>query len=227
MFESEEQLEKKSSGGNASLRFLVILLVIIGVAVGGIYLYVRQAGKPLTQEQAAVIIKTILKAKGPAVVHFHAGLVQPSVDEKPRDPHYKLLEKAGYLKLAPAYGGGLKVELTPLGEGTFSRFPELQKVKNADGTMAYVVPLADRELVAINKVTTLSPSSAVVEYTWKWMPNKVGADFDASGKLVQSFNTWDRSVLIDKYGVDFYNGSHSKTTVNLVKASKGWEIAVD
>ncbi len=226
MFESEEQVEKASSSFG-SFRFLIILLVIIAVIGGGIYLYVRQADKPLTQEQAAVIIKGILKAKGPALVHFHTGVVQPSVDEKPRDPHYKLLEKAGYLKLAPAYGGGLKVEMTPLGDGTFSKFPEFQKAKAADGTMAYGVPLADRQLVSVVNVVTHSPSSATVEYTWKWAPNKVGEDFDATGKLVQSFNTWDRSVLIDKYGVAFYHGDPSKTTVNLVKGGKGWEIAVD
>ncbi len=227
MFESEEQLEKSTGGSTGSFRFLIILLVIIAVVGGGIYLYVRQVDKPLTQEQAASIINAILRAKGPAFVHFHTGLVQPSVDEKPRDPHYKLLEKAGYLKLAPAYGGGLKVEMTPLGEGTFSKFPEFQKAKAADGTIAYAVPLAQRQLVAIDKVVTHSPSSATVEYTWKWVPNQVGEDFDASGKLVQTFNTWDRAKLIDKYGVDFYHASPPKTTVNLVKGAKGWEIAVE
>ncbi|MFB3814986.1 MAG: hypothetical protein ACE14L_12835 [Terriglobales bacterium] len=226
MFESEEQIEKSTSL-SGSFRFLIILLVIIAVGAGGVYLYLQQADRPLTQEEAAVIIKSILKAKGPAVVHFHAGVVQPSVDEKPKDPHYKLLEKAGYVKLSPALGGGVKVDVTPLGEGTFARFPELQKAKNLDGTLAYVVPLADRQLVAIEKVVTNTPSSATVTYTWKWAPNKVGEDFDAAGKLVQSFNTWDRATLISKYGVDFYHGEPSKTTVNLVKGPKGWEIAVE
>ena len=34
-----------------------------------------------------------------ATVKFYTGLVQPSVDEKPSDPHYRLLQKGGYLKL--------------------------------------------------------------------------------------------------------------------------------
>ncbi len=28
-----------------------------------------------------------------------------------------------------------------------------------------------------------------MNYTWKWEPNRLGKDFDASGNLVQSFTT--------------------------------------
>jgi hypothetical protein len=224
MFETEEQLEKTSSGSSA--RFLIILLVIILVGAGVVYFIVKSQ-KPLSQEQATVVVSEILKAKGPTVVHFHVGNVIPSVDEKPRDPHYTLLEKAGYLKLTKMTGGGTRVEVTPLGADVFSRFPEFKKVKNPDGTDGYIVPLSVRKLVAVNSVNMVTPSTATVEYTWKWAPNKVGDDFDASGKLAQSFNVGDRATLIRKYGVDFYHGDQQKATINLVRTDKGWKIATD
>jgi hypothetical protein len=224
MFETEEQIEKTSSGSSA--RFLIILLIIILVGAGVVYFIVKSQ-KPLSQEQATVVIGGILKAKGPAIVHFHVGTVVPSVDENPRGPHYALLEKAGYLKLTKMTGGGTRVELTPLGTDMFPRFPEFKKIKNPDGTDGYIVPLSERKLVAVNSVTMSTPTTATVEYTWKWTPNKVGDDFDASGKLAQSFSSWDRATLIQKYGVDFYHAAPQKASIDLVRGDKGWKIATD
>jgi hypothetical protein len=221
MFEAEEQLEKKSFSAN----FLVIFLVIVAIAGVAAYFLVRSQ-KDLTADEAAGVLKVALRARGPAITHFHAGLVVPSVDEKPRDPHYKLLEKAGMVKLQKATGGATRVEVTALGDGTFSKFPEFKKIKNPDGTDGYVVPLAERQLVAVSKVTMQGPSAATVEYTWKWAPNKMGDVFDASGETVKSnFNTWERAKLIEKYGVDFYHGEPTKATVTLVRGSKGWQIS--
>jgi hypothetical protein len=221
MFEAEEQLEKKSFSAN----FLVIFLVIVAIAGVAAYFLIRSQ-KDLTAEEAAGVLKVALKARGPAITHFHAGLVVPSVDEKPRDPHYKLLEKAGMVKLQKATGGATRVEVTALGDGTFSKFPEFKKIKNPDGTDGYIVPLAERQLVAVSKVTMQGPSAATVEYAWKWAPNKMGDVFDASGETVKSnFNTWERAKLIEKYGVDFYHGEPTKATVTLVRGSKGWQIS--
>ena len=57
----------------------------------------------------------------------------------------------------------------------------------------------------IGKITMLTPSKAIVEYTWKWETNQAGDLFDAAGPAVKAFNTWDRSTLIDKYGANFYH----------------------
>ncbi len=223
MFEAEEQLEEKPFNYN----FLIIFLIIVAIAAGAVYFLMRSQ-KDLTPEQATVVIKEALQKESPASVQFRTGLVVPSVDVKPRDPHYKLLEKAGYVKLQNATGGATRVELTALGEGTLNRFPELQKKKNTDGTVAYVVPLAKRELVTVASVRMVSPSTAVVEYTWKWAPNTVGNAFDMSGDLVQkNFNPWDRKTLVDKYGVNFYHEDPKKQVVSVVRGTKGWMISAE
>jgi hypothetical protein len=90
-----------------------------------------------------------------------------------------------------------------------------------------VVPLAGRQLVTVDQITMTSPNAAKVQYTWKWVPNRVGDDFDAAGNLVQSFNNWDRAKLIEKYGVDFYHGDPQKATISLARADKGWKIATE
>jgi hypothetical protein len=151
----------------------------------------------------------------------------PSVDEKPRDPHYRLLEKIGVVKTAKTSGGGTMVTVTPLGERLTASIPGFKKWKNADGTTSYAIPVAERQLVDVSKITMNGVNDAIVEYTWKWVPNKLGDDFDAAGSLVKSFNTWDRATLIDKYGADFYHGDPTRASVNLVRTDKGWKIATE
>ncbi|HLK32558.1 MAG TPA: hypothetical protein VKT29_05670, partial [Terriglobales bacterium] len=183
--------------------------------------------QPMTAKEATGVVQSILTSQGPAVTHFHGGLVMPSVDEKPRDPHYRLLEKAGVVKTAKAAGGGTMVSMTPLGDRIMTSIAGVKKWKNADGTTSFAVPLAQRQLVEISKVTMNGVNDAVVDYTWKWVPNQLGDDFDAAGDLVKSFNTWDRATLIDKYGADFYHGDPTKATVSLVRTDKGWKIATE
>lgn len=224
IFEAEVKMEKQSS-------FLPLLLLLaLMAAVLGVVAYVVmdvRARQPLTGKEADPIVRSILQAQGPAITHFHAGLVMPSVDEKPRDPHYRLLEKLGMVRTAKAAGGGTLVRLTPLGERLMTSIPGFKKWKNADGTTSYAIPLADRQLVAISKITMNGVNNAVVDYTWKWTPNELGNDFDAAGDRVRSFNTWDRATLIDKYGADFYHGDPTRASVNLMRTEKGWKIATD
>jgi hypothetical protein len=70
-----------------------------------------------------------------------------------------------------------------------------------------------------------SMGHAMVEFTWAWEPNQLGEIFDATGTEVQSFNTWDRGSLIDKYGVKFYHGAPTRASLACVRGEKGWEIA--
>jgi hypothetical protein len=225
MFEEEIKLEKESKSFSFTSPLLYIFLVIVLVMAGAAYWLFSQK-RDLTPDQAKVVMQEILKSKGPSFVRFRVGTVKASIDEKPRDPHYKLLEKAGFVKLANAKDGAVQVTLTPLGEGTFSRIQGFDKSKNADGTESFMVPLATRDLVSIDKVVTTGPNSARVDFTWKWIPNKVGEIFDATSPQVQTFNTWDRATLIKSYGVDFYK-QETKAAVNLVRTPKGWTMAVE
>ena len=224
LFEAEVKLEKQSS------ILPLLLLLSLMAAVLGVVAYVVleiRARQPLSSTEASTVVKSILQAQGPATTHFHAGLVMPSVDEKPRDPHYRLLEKVGIVKTAKTSGGGTMVTVTPLGERLATSISGFKKWKNADGTTSYAIPVAERQLVDVSKITMNGVNDAIVEYTWKWVPNKLGDDFDAAGSLVKSFNTWDRATLIDKYGADFYHGDPTRASVNLVRTDKGWKVATE
>jgi hypothetical protein len=221
MFEDEIKMEEKSSGIIPLLLVLALAFAIIG---GGAYLYF-DSKKALSPQEAATLVASILKAQGPATVHFHSGYVKPSVDEKPRDPHYRLLEYAGLLKLAPVKGkDAMQVTLTPVANATFMKIPDVIQKKELDGTTSYTVPLADRKLVQVSKVIMKAPQLAQVEYTWQWQPTKLGDIFDASGSLFAKLNTWDRSTLIQKYGADFYHAQPQTATIAFVRGQKGWKV---
>jgi hypothetical protein len=220
MFEEELKLQKQSS----YFIPLALVVVLIAVIVGTIGYWVVP-GKSLSQEQAAGLVSAYLAGQGPATVHFHVGVLQPSVDEKIRDPHYRLLEKAGILKLGKSKGERISVAIAPEGERRLAAIPGLVKTKNSDGTDAYTVPLAEHQLAAVSKVTMSGRDVAVVQFTWKWTPNELGNAFDAAGPLVKSFNTWDRSTLIQKYGVAFYHVEPAQAALTFVRADKGWKLA--
>jgi len=222
MFEAEVEMEKRSV-------FLPLLLMVCLVAgIVGMVTYVVfqvRARTPLSAVEASGIVASALEGPGPAIVHFRTGLVKPTVDERPEDAHYRLLEKAGIVKLAKAARGRGVVSLTPAGERLITVLPGSRKWKETDGTFSYQVPLAQRQLVSITNITMSGVNNATVEYTWKWVPNQMGDLFDAGGSLVKSFNLWDRQSLIDKYEVDFYHGSPTKSTLAFARTDQGWRIA--
>jgi len=222
MFEEEIKMQRESS----YFVPLVLVVVLIAVIVGTIGYFVVPS-KSLSQEQAAGLVSAYLAGQGPATVHFHVGMLQPSVDEKIRDPHYRLLEKAGILKLGPAKGEKISVAFAPEGERRLAAIPGVVKTKNSDGTDAYTVPLAEHQLGAVSKVTMSGRDVAVVQFTWKWTPNELGNAFDAAGPLVKSFNTWDRSTLIQKYGVAFYHVEPAQAALTFMRADKGWKLAAE
>jgi len=224
MFEAEVEMERRSS-----FLPLVLMMCLVAAIVGlGAYVLLEVRGKtPLSAQQASAIASAALAGRSPAIIHFRTGLVKPSDDEKPGDPNYRLLEKAGIVKLAKAAGGSEVVSLTPAGERILPSLPSFKKEKEADGTTLYQAALAQRQLVGIAEVTMIGDNSATVEYTWKWVPNPLGEVFDASGSLVKSFNLWDRQTLINKYQVDFYTGNPTKSTIPLVRNGRGWKISTE
>jgi len=226
MFEQEIEMERRESSVVPLLLIVTLILAVVGVA--GYYLL--QSRKVLTNAEASQIAVAALKAQGPATVTLHTGLVKSSVDDKPRDPHYTLLEKAGLIKRGKGqgpYGTDTPVVLTLDGQKLLADLPDVTKSKEKDGTDVYIVPLAERHFVSIDKITMITPSSATFEFTWKWEPNKLGNLFDASGSMVKSFSTWDRATLISKYGANFYHGDPTQVTLTLTKGDKGWQIATE
>jgi hypothetical protein len=225
MFEDEVELERESkifSLKNPFLYIFLVVVLIIGLA-GYLLLFTQ---RDLSTQQAQAVLSQAMTQRGPAYVHFRVGVVEPSFKEKPHDPHYKLLENAGFVKLAKAKNNAVSVKLTPIGEETFSKLPEFKKVANKDGTESLDVPLATREVVAVTKVTMVAPHIAEVDYTWKWNTNKVGDVFDASSASLSKFSVWDRQNLINNYGAAFYHETQ-KSTVRMIRGDEGWRIATD
>jgi hypothetical protein len=225
MFEQELEMEKR-----ASSIVPLLLIVALGVLiVGSIGYWVMQSRQVLSQQQAVSEVTAVLKAQGPTTVRFYTGLLTPSVNEKATDPHYKLLEKGGYLKLEKAKKSDVvKVALTEKAEKELPAFPEFQKRKLSDGTEQLTVALAQRKLLEVSKVTMNGPRAALVEYTWKWEPTPVGDLFDASGTAMKNFNIWDTQKLIEKYGANFYHANPAAASVRLTKDDKGqWNLSRD
>ena len=221
MFEAEIEMEKRSS----FLPLLLMTCLVAGIIGIASYLVVQVKAKtPLSAQEAGGIVAAALQGPGPAVTQFHTGLVKPSAEETPEDSRYRLLEKAGIVKLAKAARGSATVSLTPAGERLITALPNVKKWKETDGSFCYQIPLAQRQLVSISGITMVGVNGATVEYTWKWMPNQLGDVFDVGGPLVKSFNLWDRQTLIDKYEADFYHGNPTKSTLALVRTDQGWRL---
>jgi arginine repressor len=221
LFEEETKLEQSG----VSFRLIAIMAVIVAIGAGIAYYFVSQR-KDLSAAEATPAIVNALRARGPAVIAFKVGHVEPSVSEKPRDPHYRLLEKAGIITIKDDKKGGIYSAVTPDGERLVSALAEFKKLKNTDGTQTYVVPLASREIVSVDRITPQGVNAAHVDFTWRWKPNVLGQRFDASGELVHKFNTWDRATLIKDYGVDFF-GETKKSSTYMVRGEKGWEIGTE
>ena len=224
LFADEVEMERKSS----NLGPLIMVLALVAVVGGTIVYFFKTAQEKLSVPAATSAVNSILKAQGVGSIHFSIGNVVSSVDDKPNDPHYKLLAKAGILTVKQKSWNSIITMLTPAGEKVLGDIPGVEKGKNSDGNVTYQVPLAVRQIVQIDKVEMIKPHLARVDYTWKWVPNRLGKEFDASGDLVHSFNTWDRGTLIKNYGVDFYSAPPAKASVVLVEGKDGvWKPYVE
>ena len=158
MFEQEIEMEKRESSVVPLLLIVAMILAIVGLA--GYYVWQNQ--QVMSTADAGNVVSASLKAQGPAVVRFHTGMVKASVNEKPEDPHYRLLEKAGLLKRGKLSGRTYPIVLTSQGEKLLAEIPDVQKTRERDNTDLYVVPLAERRLAEISKITMLNPERAQV-----------------------------------------------------------------
>lgn len=224
LFAAEIEMEKKSSNIFPIL-FVTLLVLVVG---GTIYYFVKGAKAVLSEPVATASINAILKAQGPAEIRFSTGLIVANVSEKPTDPHYTLLTKAGVLDTKKKSWNSITSAITPAGQKLLDSIPGVEKTTNPDKTITYQVPLAERKLVGIDKIEMLRPHLARVTYSWKWDPNRLGQEFDASSELVKSFNTWDRGTLIKSYGVDFYSATPTRVSIVLQETKDGsWKPFVE
>lgn len=224
MFEQEVEMEQRQSSVVPLLLIIAMILAFVGVAA----YYVIENGKVLPVSEATSLIEQSLRQDGPVTIQFHVGMVTASVQDRPHDPNYQLLEKAGFLKVGKDTGRHTPVAMTPAGRKFFADIPDVNQSKDPkDGTESFIVPVARRKLVGTPKVTMTGMGRAKVEFTWAWEPNKMGELLDASGPLVKGFNTWDRGKLIDKYGAKFYHDPPTTAVVAMIKGDKGWKIAVE
>lgn len=226
MFEQELELESKNS---IVPLLLIVALILCIVGVAGYY--VVQNRKVLTMQEATTLATSILEQQGPATVRFHTGFVKSSVDDNPQGVHYRLLEKAGLVRLGKptgTYGTTIPIVLTTAGQEMLKRIQGVTTAQEKDGTELYLVPLAERKLVTISKINMISPTRATITMSWNWKTNPLGELFDAAGPEVKSFNTWDRATLIQKYGADFYHAAPTEVTIALAKTQQGvWQVATE
>jgi hypothetical protein len=220
MFEQEMEMEQRQASVVPLLLIVAMILTFVGVAA----YYVVQNGKVLSSAEASGLIAAALKNTGPDTTRFSVGLVTASVRDRPHDPNYRLLEKAGLLKVGQDKGRQTPVVLTPAGQDLLRSIPGVTTTKDAkDASELYVVPIADRKLVSTPKVTMTGMGRAMVEFSWAWEPNRLGQMLDVSGPLVKSFNTWDRATLIERYGAKFY-GKSTKTVLACERTDSGWRV---
>src|ERR1039457_7549025 len=129
LFAAEIEMEKKSS----SFGPLVMILVLV-LAVGGtIFYFVKTSREVLTAPVATNSINQILQSQGGGKIHFSVGTIVSSVNEKPMDPHYKLLAKAGILTIKPKSWNSIYATMTPSGEKLLDGIKGVDKGKNSDG----------------------------------------------------------------------------------------------
>lgn len=223
MFEQEIAMEKRQSSVVPLLLIVGLIIAIVGVAA----YYVVQNKKVLTSEDASRLVASSLNAQGPATMEFRIGKVATSVDERPHDPNYRLLEKAGLIKVGKDQGRTTQVTLTPKGAAFLKDIPGVNQSKTPnEDSDTYIVPLAERKVTGTPKVNMLAIGRANVEFSWVWQTTPMGELFDASGAQVKSFNTWERGTLINKYGAKFYHGDPTRAAISCSRNDQGvWQIA--
>jgi hypothetical protein len=221
MFEAEVEMERRSS-----FLPLVLMLCLVALIVGTVAYVVFQVRSrtPLNAAQATPIVAAAIQGLGPAVLHFQTGEVKCTADETKADLNYRLLEKAGIVKLGKPAKGSVKVTLTPEGRRLLNGQAGVKTSTDKDGNESYQAPLAGRQLLGVAGVEMTGDDQASVTYNWKWVPDALGDSFDAGGPLVKRFNMWERQTLISKYQVDFYHGDATTSTLTLVRQNREWKL---
>ncbi|HEY3926901.1 MAG TPA: hypothetical protein VGL89_00880 [Candidatus Koribacter sp.] len=216
MFEEEIKMEERSSSVGPMLLIAAVCVTIVATAV---YVAV-EAHKGMSQAEAKRAVGAMLAQRGPAMLHFHTGLMTSKTDQKPADPQYALMERAQLITIEKR-DNGTEVDLTEDGTRMVNHISGSTRTTAADGTTEYMVPLGTRELVSVTGVNVLSPSSATIHYTWQWKPTQMGDVFDLAGSYASGLDVWQRADLA-KNGADLF---HSAPVPDEYNATSGWQLA--
>jgi hypothetical protein len=228
MFEQEIEMEQKEGSAFGPV---IVVLILVALFIGGLGVVIYQGNRTLKPEEATAAVQSRLQALAPATVTFRTGNVNFTIAGTPSDPQYKLLEKAGMIKIGKPKADAAPVELTPAGKDLLAALPDVKGVPggtsagNNKDTTAYTLPLARRHLVSVDKITKLGQNRFQVQYTWSWQTTKAGDLFDIGGKVVQSLPQWDRLLLIDQHGADYYHAAPTQASIVFIKGDHGWEPA--
>ena len=223
MFEQEIEMEKRQSAALPLLLIVGLIVALVGIA--GYFLI--ESRKSLSPAEATQVVTNILNAQEPPTVSFHTGLVPDAYEENAKDARYRLLEKAGVITIGkPNKAEKTPVALTAKGEDLIRQIQGVKQKADED-KHAYSVPLAVRKLVSVSSVKRTGTERAAITYTWKWVPNALGEEFDASSGKLAGFNSWERVTLIDKHGARFYGEAPTAVTVNVVNTRNGWQVATE
>jgi hypothetical protein len=95
MFEAEVEMERRSS----VLPLLLMMCLVVAIVGLAGYVILQVRGTPLSAQKASVIVTAALQQRAPTVIHFRTGPVKPSGDDQLDGPNYRLLEKAGIVKV--------------------------------------------------------------------------------------------------------------------------------
>ena len=71
-----------------------------------------ESRKVLTNAEVSPVLLASIEGQAPVTLHFATGVLKTEVDQKPHDPHYRLLEKEGYLKIGKDSNWKTPVSLT-------------------------------------------------------------------------------------------------------------------
>jgi len=223
MFEQEMELEKHQSSALPLLLIVGIIVALVGIA--GYFLI--QSRKSLAPAEASQVVTNILNAQEPPAVSFHSGLIRDGYEENAKDPRYRLLERAGVITIGKSKKDKTPVSLTAKGEDLIKQIAGVKQKNDDEGNPGYTIPLATRKMISVTDVKMNRPDHALITYTWKWEPNALGEEFDASSGKLAGFNTWERVTLIDKHGARFYKEAPATVTVNVVNARNGWQVTTE
>jgi hypothetical protein len=220
VIEPESELEK---GESSAIPFLIITVLVFAIASAVLY-FVLEPRKLPSAEEATRLVTNALNAEGPTTVRFHTGQVKDRPGENPRDPRYRLLQEAGVLEVASPVGSRTPVSLTDRGSEILSGIVGMKRSKDADGTDAYVVPLAVRRVVDITHISMEGAEQATIEYTWEWQPNVHGEIFDRLGPAVTLMTAADQLELVNKFAVRFYHAVPKEEMIRAIKSPHGWQL---
>ncbi len=126
MFEQELEMEQRQSSVVPLLLIVAMIMAFVGVAG----YYVVQNRKVLPAAEASSLIASSLKQDGPITFQFKVGPVIGSVQDRPHDANYRLLEKAGLITIGKDKGRITPITMTAAGAKLFAEIPGVTQTKD-------------------------------------------------------------------------------------------------